>query len=309
MMMDAQVNQDERTNYMGLMMGTTASQEGFEFTIDVAAVVDPPTPAIVGVNNRLFNTNLLCGFMNGEKYIPLGAIKSGDLELRFSLEEPSIALKTTDGTDVPGYTITEVNFVGQIVELDSENEKLVQLSSGGVFAWGSEEYLNHNTSVDTSNSKNILVPFNKGSLKSIYMATRLDVAVDEINATESLARTKNNLKSYQYSIGTEMIPPAPINCDNNATVCSELLRSFHSINYPSGGIISTGNFDTTYFLGTELENFSNKNEVLQSGIDTTSSMIYYKGNYEAPAAARIDFFGLYDCIYVIDTMGNLDIRS
>ena len=301
MMMDAQVNEDERKNYMGLMMGTTVNQLGQTLTAGA---------------NKLFNTNLLCGFMNGEKYIPLGAIKSGDLELRFSLEDAQTALKTSAGTHIPGYTITDVHFVAQIVELDSENEALVQMSSGGVFAWGSEEYLNHNTSLATANTQNILIPFNKGSLKGLYTCMRETADLTAVNKLSLGGRQKNTISQYQYQIGSSMVPPVPINCNDIALCCSELLRSFHSINHPSGGIINKTNFIVeneddggTFMIGTELENFSNKDDVLQSGTDTTSSNIYFKGQFTGGENCRYDFFGMYDVIYVIDQYGNVDIRS
>ena len=301
MMMDAQVNKDERKNYMGLMMGTTDTTAGEQ---------------LVAGGNKLFNTNLLCGFMNGDKYLPLGAIKSGDLELRFSLEDAQTALKTGNAAHIPGYTITDVNFVGQIVELDSENERLVQLSSGGVFAWGGEEFLNHNTSLAAANSQNVLVPFNKGSLKGIYTCMRETEYLTAVDKLSLGGRQKNTLSQYQYQIGSQMVPPVPINCSDISLVCSELLRSFHSIDQPSGGIINATNFIVenednggTFMIGTELENFSNKDDVLQSGTDTTSSTIYFKGQFTGGNASRYDFFGMYDCIYIVDEMGNLDIRS
>jgi len=315
-MLDSTVPLFQRSLYYNALIGTGAGVlDGDDFRLGEELPSD---------SQKTYNVNLMCSFMNGEKYLPLNAIKNGDIEMRFQLDDASNCLISANNNDLLAYTVDEVVFHAEIIELDSDNQRLVELSSGGVYAWSGEEYINHSINASSSKTQNILCPFRKGSVKTIYSCIRKTDDLSAPNKASLNNRQRAYMDQYQFSFGNVQIPPTPVltrrdEAGASTQVMTELLRSFHNLNTMSGGLLSEQSFKKdndnfgSFVIGCESESYSHKSDVIQCGLDTSNTNIYFKGLFSPPVGDNTmhiyDFWCHYDCIWIVDSMGNLDIRS
>ena len=121
---------------------------------------------------------------------------------------------------------------------------------------------------------------------------------------------------YQYSFrcGSKIIPPNRVKCpltQNNIEAFEELKKSFHAggntlaslgIHNVTSYNLTHANTDTTgtFVIGQDLEKFSGKSGQIISGLDTTSSDLFFSGTWAAQttidASITADFYAHYDCV-------------
>ena len=197
----------------------------------------------------------------------------------------------------------------------------------------------------TSGEYTTLLPFRFSSLTALYARFRNNVsAVQGANATACYRKGSSinpNFGFYNFRVGSSVYPNKPVYLSNGSLVGSynegyaELLKSFHALsastgnsallynNYNVGATITqgvygaylpvnktTGAVDThnnAFSIGLELQSFSNRNDVILSGLSTMNSQVFFSGtvisgqtcggtnNYNYTA----DFFAQFDMILCI----------
>lgn len=270
---------------------------------------------IVAEGSQTFIHVPLCPLF-GEKLLPLGVLNQ-DLEIRITLETAVNALVCSANTHIPDYSLTDVAYVGQIIQCDSQTHEAVMASNGGMFAWKGSGFYHHQAlkSANAVSSK-FLIPFNFSSLRTIYLSKRAEALLALNSAGLSDRTTVGTDLSYQYQIGSSYVPQKPINLNTeNISEClCENLRALHALNRSAyGSIINPTNFTISggdahgrHMIMTELETFSH--DTLTNGTDTVNSNVFYNETLNSGAVNAsflYDFYAEYDCIITIDPMGNI----
>ena len=170
------------------------------------------------------------------------------------------------------------------------------------------------TVLSAETSKNVVVPISVSSLKALYFA-HTNPTPTEYNSASGFY--KRYLNQYQLFIGSVAIPTTPVICTGTQVEpLSELLRAWHvRLNdqdfstllhpqfcldeYVSG---TAGNYRSNYLYGVELESFSLKDDVIESGSNVLNNNVELRLTYSQAANASYNllFFALYDCFLVID---------
>lgn len=246
----------------------------------------------------------------GEKYIPLSRLSS-DLILRLTMESFATAF---EGTAVADFTCSNFRYVASMIRLDNAIDEQLNASVGGVYTGHGTTYEHHRDTLATGNqSASQQVPFRKSSLKSIYLLPHRQTNLITQNNVNN--RVLDTMKQYQFSIDGELVPQTPIDCNNGqGQALMELMKSFHALssanpqmrinrtNYGQDND-GTGNGSTlgSFAVGLELENYANKDQIL-NGVNTITSSIFcnldYTGN--TTIAVNLDYYGYSDILYVIE---------
>ena len=159
------------------------------------------------------------------------------------------------------------------------------------------------------------------SLKALYFA-HVPAAVDKyVSASSAYKRYTQN---YQLSVGSVAIPTTPVQVQalGNVTgegtytkAMAELLRAWHirlndtdmeTLLQPGqtwDEYTAAKNSRINFYMGVELESFSNKDDTIESGANVLNNNVELRINYKSDAATNVYnlvFFALHDIFIVID---------
>jgi hypothetical protein len=137
-----------------------------------------------GLNSLTFSYSLpLIGILGSgtDKYIPIGDFYS----LRYELTMDNYAnftvwLAGTNTNKVSGCTISEVEFVGQVVELDSTPQSMIEAANPNVIHIRSQSYRTATNflAAQSTGLQDILIGTRVSSLKSMYVTCSPSNAID-----------------------------------------------------------------------------------------------------------------------------------
>jgi len=346
MLLDLKKDSTERGNGDNLLLGCSGG-------LKVSGVVSPTAGAdpdnISGISSpnrdgvvilpgasRTFCLPVVSGILAIDQYLPIGAM-SGDMEIRMTLENVKKAFVydaravTADNNPYGGayvagegsYTLTNVRYVAQMVELDPTTEQGIVGSNGGVYHISSESFgsVSHTLAQsDTATSANVYLPFKQSSLKSIFAIHRPTANfATELNKANT-GRIKAKLLQFQFDIGGQLFPNQPVNVDSaGAEVYMELKRALQSVSLVNGGgcinevnwnqdTCTTG--DATFTICQEFESISESDNVLMSGSNVRNASIHFKSQYsELDADMTLTFYSHYDINVTIDELGDVSIEA
>jgi hypothetical protein len=193
-----------------------------------------------------------------------------------------------------------------------------------------------------------LLPFRMYSLTALYARFRNQAsAVQGVSGTAAYRKSSSinpNFSSYYARVGAAVYPNKPVYLINGllsgsgAEAYAELLKSFHSLASITGDPAiraneynvaasayangqwnlayipsskTLGNIDTfsnAFSIGMEFQTFSNKSDVICSGISTNNTQMFFTGVIASGLTAggtnsynyTVDFFAQYDMILVIE---------
>jgi hypothetical protein len=99
--------------------------------------------------------------------------------------------------------------------------------------------------------------------------------------------------SLDSSVNASSIPFNYFNVTDKATDNTQLTST-----------ISTGaySYQNAFAIGTELESFAQRSDLLLSGANTLSSQVFWECQINTPVTGNytLDFFAQYDVIYVLE---------
>lgn len=266
-----------------------------------------------------------------DKCLPIGLL-ADDLRIEITFETQILGVV---GTNTTLYTITDFQLQLCIIELSDEGDAMVRETASAdqpVYLHGSSWKRYTSQLPVTSGAYSTLIPARFASLKQITLLPRR--SVDQVVDRYSLSsRVNPNFDSYNFRIGTSLVPSKPVVLANAGTTggyaeaYAELLKAWHGLNVvgvaPSlgeyhgrsdmaavatiGGVTqgintAANTFQNAFAIAQEFESFAQRSDVLMSGMNTLSSQVFFEATIStAPGAAySLDFFAWYDHILVLE---------
>lgn len=256
-----------------VMMGSSSATNRQGLAVAAAASATVCLPLISGVVGTL-----------ADKYLPLGEMSGGDLRLEITLASDDVGLvNAVDGTVM---TVSEVEFVCQIVELSDDAGRQIRQMNGGNYQIHGTSFRGYTNSMSAvAGTQSLLVPARFTSLKSLLVATRNSASAVAALAHSVSGRSRDNISSAQLRVGSLSVPQKAIDCTTVSEPFAELLKAFHAISISDySTLVNRTTYDSAnsaaadhtyaWAIGFELESFSLKNDVLQSGINSISQNIF-----------------------------------
>ena len=195
----------------------------------------------------------------------------------------------------------------------------------------------------TTGGYSYLVPARFASLKSLVCLPRKSSETTAKAYYSLSSRINPNIATYWWRIGAYIIPNKYITLYNTnntggyAEGYMEVVKSFHSLNAPqyasgipmdyynvqdaatdgtvgggtsstAGGVVQTtstgsSSYQQAFAIAQELESFSNRSDILISGMNTLASQVFFEGNIGSTgptSAYTLDFYANYDQIIILE---------
>jgi hypothetical protein len=268
---------------------------------------------------------LLSGVVGAQcpKYLPLGALGGGgNLRLTLTLDTLNNVGRSADGGDIQ-LTLSDIELVCGIVEVDSAAQQMIDASSAGVYAISSTGYKNYTANAGGSGETEVslLVPAKASSMKSLFTIMRPQAHLNNIAEFGIGCRDRADLTEYHVSVGGQRVPAGkPIKAQGQAFL--ELMKCFNGISNINQRCdfgktrfeltTSTAN-DTAiatkgaFVAGVELEAYGN--DGVESGMNTLGANMFWNGTFDTITEAQhFSFFSMYDTLLSVDASGILSVK-
>ncbi len=281
-----------------------------------------------------------------DKLVPLQLLGSSPITCEIQLA-PALDVGIYAAGAVAGYTIKNVRYIAQLVEVGPEvdaNLRMVQELSGGRLVMNGVDYTHFagNIQANAQGNTSINVPARRKSLKSLFFVGASKAYAGAQQTLHNLSFGGNfGMTDYQLKIGSVVYPPTPVDCQfaanperSRAEAASELAKCFGVLGSVNGlGTLSTINYATTDCLvasmrtnagavdgapnqsqryspfGLDLEAF--QRTAIESGVNTADQSLPITLTINIGAAINeainIDAYVAYDALYFIDEVGNIRV--
>lgn len=333
-LMDHQVSEDWVKGKGSMMIGTrqdsAVTVDAVVQSVNTGALIN--TTGAIGLSStstiQYYNLNLisLIGSLSAQKYFPLWACTGSPLRAEITLvSNPGQAMSAT-GILPSTFTVSNVEYVGEFIELpDSAIDTIMSASSPLQYVVPAFRNYQWTTSLSDSIQVAMPIPAKVSSLKSLFVTSRNSANANGVVNQYPIASVKNGLASYQFRIGSQIVPSKPPSTDPEfaveATKCfaslsdlnhqPSITNSAFTQNAPTqngaGGLADSGSF----LIGLDCEVYAgaDKTEIFQ-GLNTNASDIYLTATYGTVAQAavyRYDAFANFDQVLVFEN-GNCYTR-
>jgi hypothetical protein len=241
------------------------------------------------------------------KYLPLAFMDAADIriELTLSSREDGVV-----GAAACLWSISDVEYVGTVVELDSDSMRMLrQSTNNGSVEISSESVRAYNYSVAQGvTAVSQLIPAKFSSLKSVLGTYRLQASLgtNDSNSIDRVKPTSSALYTTQLRVGGLHVPQKPIAGDSEHY--AETLKSMHALaDIGVAGLITEANYVITgatvasaargkFVWGVDLESFAHKTDVIETGYNTQSTNLYVDQSFgtATPEQLRMDVFAHFD---------------
>jgi hypothetical protein len=332
MMLDAQVGGDQRNGHLSVSQGCVEGAAGP--VIDKDSAHDAYAKFAAAFNGRNLMTGGTIPLRDGAalttatkmtfaiplscsgllsplcpKYIPLLAMGASDLRVQITLEDPHIAMVCAQAT---AYKVTNATlncgFLEFPPDLGASIIASAQQAGGGSLRMSTESFRGYESSMGANNNGgSFLIPARFSSLTSIYAMFRIqDEASGSIKDARAISgRTNPDVEQYQFRVGSELVPSAPVRGNEQSIL--ELMKTFNSVsNIMHKSCITSTTYagksskaQGTYMIGCELSSMPNKDDVLDSGVNTLSQNVHLECTCKNTAAHTVNTFAKYDAAIVI----------
>ena len=287
-----------------------------EGTSDDTARVGEPIAARVAAGppiqprTRVFTIQLLSGLLGligglHEKYLPVGEMV-GDLRLELTLANLNDPFTVPVATDVPNWSISEMEMILEYVELsDTATEMVAQQNPGG-FMLSFDSFANYSSTLaNGSFSTNTLIPARYSVLKTLFTSIRSDT--NKAVNTRTITDRENlfqDAREWYYSIGGKNMPATPVK--TSAEAYGEMMKALHAL----GSVTSTTTLNfgswtsdahTAYVIAQDLEYLHGKSARASNGVNTLSVNTHLVGRLAAATTVThtVDTFAHYEGVLMI----------
>ena len=305
-----------------LLLNTKFGAYGSIVQANIGDSIGSGVTASGAVATQTYALNLvsLVGSLCSSNYFPLFACSSAPLRVEIQLVDSSLKAMSSvvaPSTSAPptAVTLTNVEYVGQFIELSDVAVGMVQESlQGAPLQFVVPDYRNYQYTFALANGTdtqvNMPIPAKFSSLKSIFVTAR-----DKGTGTATFlpfSSVKNGITQYYFRIGSQIMPTKPPNTD--AEMFAEVIKAMgsladishqpsidkysYSLNASTAVVepisgISSGSF----YIGIDVENYagSSKDSIF-AGYNSNTEDIFLVANFTAPSGitARFDAFALFD---------------
>jgi hypothetical protein len=279
--------------------------------------------------------------LGSDKMIPLGGLND-DIRVEIGFESMINSVVCANGSTP--WTITSIELELCIVELSDEGENIVRESTPydrPIFLHTNSWRHYVSSFVGSLGSFATLVPARFASVKSLVLLPRRNTDAIQTRYTLS-SRVNPNFATINYRIGASIVPSKFIVLENSNTTAgfaeamAETYKAFHALNTSlMTGVLTSEMYNArddellltpcaaaasvdpatthanAFCLAIECESFSNRGDVLLSGLNTLSSQIFFESNNISACGVcqsyTLDFYANYDSILVLEN-GILSVR-
>jgi hypothetical protein len=281
--------------------------------------------AIAGVTAaRTFCIPIMNFLSYSEKYCPLYAMTGSPLRVEIQLvDNPLKAVCSAQALNT--FTVSNVEYIGNFMELSDSGMEKVQLASGPQMKWVVQDWRSYSHTATVADGAEISVPvackFNSlRSLMTSYRTNAAGAATFYANGSHHLG-----LQSYTVRIGSRVVPTkAP---STKTEMFAEFIRAFGSIsdlnhepnissavyadvqapeaNDESATTPTVKTHQNAFYTGLDLESYSNSGmgNVYQ-GMNTSTEDVFLTLNYASAGttagAVKINTFAYYDQVIIIE---------
>ena len=273
----------------------------------------------------------LVGVLCSQNYLPLFEMSSAPLRVEITLV-PSILNAfnvTTVNGGVPSMTLSNVEYIGNFLELGDPAIAMIRDSLGGQpLQFVVPDYRNYvyNYPLTNGSPATLAIPIAAkfSSLKALFITCR-DQGTGAVTYFP-YSSCSRDIADYQFRIGANVFPPKSPN--TLPEMFAEVLKAIGSISdinqqpsieKASYSLVSSLNTGTTldsatsvsyqysgsFYIGIDLESYANADKSsLFSGYNTNTEDIYailtYNAQSGATCSARYDTFANFDCVVICE---------
>jgi len=276
---------------------------------------------VVVTVNYAINLISLVGSLCSQQYFPLFACTSAPLRLEITLQD--LAVKSYCATVASIFSIKDVEYVGQFVELSDVAMGIVQQSlQGSPLQFVVPDYRNyqgsHTLTNGTASQFNFPIPAKFSSLKSLFVTIRPRGTGTVTFMPYSCC--VDGLTDYYFRVGSHIMPTkAPATLQEQFMEVIKAIASVSDLNHHPSiektsyslnstlGLTLANNTSIqsgSFCIGIDLESFPNANkDSIFSGVNTNTDDIFAVLNFGTGAVsttARLDAFALFDEVVVFE---------
>ena len=297
---------------------------------------------------------ILSGILGAQchKMLPLNLLHSLTLNLTLAPAVEPVVTVGTGGTAVaagaPNWEVSSTSLVLQVVQLDSEVDKMLQAQRGDApVEISCETWRSYNSTIaNQSTSANVLIPAKFSSIKNILTTFRRNTDLVSANFSSTSGRVNPfasagaSVPSVQYQVNNTLIPANPL--DNVPAIFVESMKAFHNwgnihakckannLTYDSslntygtataldGTNNTVANVSTyygklsTFFMAYGFDNFYGESQKSHNGISSMNGNLFLNMTFSSALAqqTRMDSFVNIDQVLVIDPVSKaISIRT
>lgn len=274
----------------------------------------------------------LVGLLCSQNYIPLFEMTSSPLRVEIQLVDTLVKACNvlTVGTAVSTATITNVEYIGNFLEIGDPGIAMIRDSLGGQpLQFVVPDYRNfvYNFKLTNGEAAAIAMPIAAkfSSVKAIFVCVRdIGTGAASYFPYSSVSR---NILDYQFRIGANVFPPkAPSTLPEMFAECLKAIGSISDINQQpsidkaSYSLVSSGNtaalldtdtsvsnqYSGSFYIGIDLESYANSpKDTIFTGYNTNTEDTYCMINYTTQAgntanSCRFDAFANFDCVVICE---------
>ena len=270
----------------------------------------------------------------GDKMLPLEL--ADDIRVEIGLESNFIAC--VGPASFSAWSIVSMELELCIVELGEQGMNMVQSVtpfSRPVYLHASSYRHYVSTQQAGAGQSSFLVPSRFASLKSLIALCRNNDHTASATHYSLSSRVNPNWSQYYWRIGSLIVPQKSVTLQNSgstggyAEAFAELQKSFHGLNNTmfSGSVpitsynvahtadVTVGSATTVtagatagdsykngFAIGQELESFSNRNDVLLSGVNTLGSQVFFEPTITTTIdkTYTLNFYAYHDIILILE---------
>jgi hypothetical protein len=272
----------------------------------------------------------LVGVLCSQNYIPLFEMTSAPLRVEIQLVDQLVKACNvlTNATAVSTATLSNVEYIGNFIELGDPAVAMIKDSLGGApLQFVVPDYRNYvyNYTMTNAAAASIAMPIAAkfSSVKAIFISVR-----DQNTGAASyfpFSSVTRNISDYQFRIGPNVFPPkAPATPVEMFAECLKAIGSISDINQqPSidkasytlinsvntAALLDTASsvsnqYSGSFYIGIDLENYANapKDQIF-TGYNTNTEDIYAMLNFGTQTGGnnvRFDAFCNFDCVLICE---------
>ncbi len=184
------------------------------------------------------------------RFIPLCSLSG--IQIRWTLEDAAVALKTLLATDVPDYGISEVEMVMMLTELSPQAQSQIDSMTGGRYDILATSWMRSGASLQAgATGLTANLGFSMSSLERVIIIHRPSASTNQKHAYSLSNRVTANISQYSLLINSEQYPARPIiHAPFGAESLAESLIADHSlVDFSKGSSLHSG-FDLAPMTGT-----------------------------------------------------------
>ena len=262
---------------------------------------------------------LLSGIVGPQcpKYCPIGAMgNGGNLRVTLTLDNLNNVGITGDGSTAAALTLSDVELVCSVVEIDSAGQQMVEASSAGMYAISSTGYRNYTATAggNGENSVSLLVPAKASSMKSLFTVLRPTAHINTVAQFGIGCRDRADMTEFHLSVGGVRYPAGKPVKAQGGNAFQELMKCFNGISNLHQRCdfgrtryeLTTSTANTTaistkgaFVAGIELESYGN--DGIESGLNTLGSNMFFNADFDTiTESCQFSFFSMYDSLITVE---------